>query len=146
MTVRQCHADEVIALRHMALRPHLRPDEVAFARDSQAGTAHFCAEDDQGHIVYVATVWPEPPPWQPCTTSAWCLRGMATAPEWRRQGVGSSVLEAVLAHVTTTGGRLLWCNATLGARRFYERAGMKKTGEPLEEPFVGTLVAMFKEL
>jgi hypothetical protein len=56
------------------------------------------------------------------------------------------VLEAVLAHVTTAGGRLLWCNATLGATRFYEQAGMKKTGERLEEPFVGTLVAMFKEL
>ena len=91
----------------------------------------------------VASVWREPPPWQPGDRDSWRLRGMATAPEWRGKGAGSAVLTAVVAHVAEAGGGLLWCNARLGAVGFYERAGMVTRGDQWEEPFIGPHVAMY---
>jgi len=69
---------------------------------------------------------------------------MATAPEWRRRGVGSALLAAVIDHVATNGGGLLWCNARLGALGFYERAGFQARGDAWEEPVIGPHVAMWR--
>ena len=133
-TVRRCHPGEVAVLRQQVLRPHQRLDDVAFRRDLDEGSAHFCAEDTQGGIVCVASVCHEAPPWSPGAEPAWRLRGMATAPEWRGKGAGSQVLAAVVDHVAQAGGGLLWCNARLPAVGFYQRAGMSTTGEAWRSP------------
>jgi GNAT superfamily N-acetyltransferase len=46
---------------------------------------------------------------------------MATSEGLRGQGIGTKVLDAVIAHVASHGGGLLWCNARLPAKTFYER-------------------------
>ena len=142
VVMRACQAAEVMALRHEVLRPHQRLEEVRFPEDFAPGTAHFCAQDGEGHIVCVASVWPEAPPWPAGGAPAWRLRGMATAPSWQGRGVGAAVLAAVTAHVASAGGGLLWCNARLPAVGFYERGGMTTVGEPWQEPVIGPHSAM----
>jgi GNAT superfamily N-acetyltransferase len=146
--VRVCRVDDVVALRQAVLRPHQTLEEVRWGPDGHASSAHFCADGEDGEIVCVASVWREPPPWQPADPNmsrlaGWRLRGMATAPEWRGKGAGSAVLKAVVAHVAGAGGGLLWCNARLGAVEFYERGGMVTRGEQWEEPFIGPHIAMY---
>jgi GNAT superfamily N-acetyltransferase len=153
-SARRCGPKEVRPLRQAVLRPHQSLGEVGFARDERPGTAHFCADDDMGNVIGVATVWEELPPWPlPATLGSpspgssvrcWRLRGMATAPGWRRQGVGSALLAAVMRHVASNGGGLLWCNARLGGVGFYERHGLHAIGEPWEEPVIGPHVAMWR--
>ncbi len=118
-------------------------EEARYAVDRCPGTAHFCAEDESGHVVSVASLLKEPPAWQPDVAGGWHLRGMATAAEWRGRGAGSAVLAAIFAYVAASGGGLLWCNARLGAVKFYQRAGLATTGEPWEEPVIGPHIAMF---
>ena len=186
VTVGPCGPDDVVGLRHAVLRSHTTVEHATFAEDSHPGTAHFCARDEAGLVVCVATVWPEAPPWPagdnplaavplqpraapgaaarsgavapherpaaregvaPSTPGgAWRLRAMATHPEWRGRGVGAAVVRAVTDHVAAQGGSLLWCNARLGARRFYERAGLTTWGEVWEEPVIGPHVVMYKRV
>jgi len=48
----------------------------------------------------------------------------------------------VLDHVADRGGTLVWCNARVPARRFYERAGFTVHGDEWDEPGIGPHVAM----
>jgi GNAT superfamily N-acetyltransferase len=143
LRVRSCSAGEVVALRQAVLRPHQTVAEVRLETGGHARVAHFCAEDEGGGVVCVASVWREAPPWLLDATDSWRLRGMATAPEWRGRGAGSAVLATVLAHVAAAGGGLLWCTARLGAVGFYERAGMVTKGDRWDEPFIGPHIAMY---
>jgi GNAT superfamily N-acetyltransferase len=118
-------------------------EEARYPADRSPDTAHFCAEDEAGRVVSVASLLKEAPPWQPELPNGWHLRGMATDADWRGQGAGSAVLTAIFAYVAGAGGGMLWCNARLGAVGFYERAGMATTGEPWEEPVIGPHIAMF---
>jgi GNAT superfamily N-acetyltransferase len=146
LRVRRCGPDDVILLRQAVLRPHVTTEEARYAVDRRPDTAHFCAEDEEGRVVSVASLLKEAPPWQPDAGNSWHLRGMATDTDWRGRGAGSAVLAAIFAYVAGSGGGLLWCNARLGAVNFYKRAGMATTGKPWEEPVIGPHIAMFTNI
>jgi GNAT superfamily N-acetyltransferase len=143
LQVRTCRMDDVVVLRQAVLRPHQTLEEVRWETDGHESAEHFCADDGDSAVVCVASVCRSAPPWQQGAPNSWRLRGMATAPLWRGKGAGSAVLKAVVAHVAAAGGGLLWCNARLGAVKFYERAGMVTRGEQWEEPFIGPHIAMY---
>jgi GNAT superfamily N-acetyltransferase len=146
LRVRRCGADDVIGLRQAVLRPHQSRDQARYPTDFDPATAHFCAEDESGRVVSVASLLNEAPLWQPGPQNAWHLRGMATTPDWRGRGAGSAVLAAVLEHVAASGGGLVWCNARLGAVDFYKGAGLVTTGDPWEEPVIGPHIAMYMNI
>ncbi|MGH9062884.1 MAG: GNAT family N-acetyltransferase [Acidimicrobiales bacterium] len=137
-------AAAVRPLRHAVLRPHQRPEELVYPGDDDPAAGHFVARDAGGEVVGAASVVPEPPPWDPARADAWRLRGMATAPGRRGQGIGARLLAAATAHAAVNGCRLLWCNARLPAVAFYERAGMAVRGTPFEEAGIGPHVAMWR--
>jgi len=139
-TVERVEASRTFALRQQVLRPHQRIADMALPGDDDPDTGHFAALVD-GEVVGTASVRREPPPW-PAVETAWRLRGMATAPAWRNRGVGAAVLAAVIDHVRSHGGGLLWCNARTPALPFYLRAGFVTRGDPWVEPEIGPHVAM----
>jgi predicted GNAT family N-acyltransferase len=55
---------------------------------------------------------------------------MATRDGKRGRGLGHLVLDALIEHATVNGGRLIWCQARIGAPRFYARSGFVIDGEP----------------
>jgi GNAT superfamily N-acetyltransferase len=127
-------------IRHAVLRPHQSIEDVPFKEDDEAGTATFGAiERGSGAVVGVATVFRDPAPFDApqagvpagggSEASTWRLRGMATRAAAQGQGIGSMVLNAALDHVAAEGGDLIWCNARVSARTFYERAGFRTWGE-----------------
>lgn len=133
-------------LRGRVLRPGAPPDRVRLDVDDLPDTAAFAARDADGTVVGTAIVYPEPCPWAPARPGAWRLRGMATAEGRRGGGVGGRVLDAVLAHVAAEGGALVWCNARVPARRFYERAGFAAHGDEWVDPEIGPHVAMWRDV
>jgi GNAT superfamily N-acetyltransferase len=137
---------ETYDLRGRVLRPGAPPDRVRFDVDDRGDTAAFAARDATGAVVGTAIVYPEPCRWAPDRPGAWRLRGMATAEDRRGAGVGGRVLAAVLAHVADEGGALVWCNARVPARRFYERAGFVAHGEEWVDPEIGPHVAMWRDV
>jgi GNAT superfamily N-acetyltransferase len=144
-------------LRHAVLRPHQPFEAAAWEGDDDPTTATFGAVDRAtGAVVGVATVFPEPAPFElsevglgagtASKETTWRLRGMATDEAVRGRGIGSKVLDAVVAHVGAEGGELLWCNARVGAVAFYERAGFRTWGELWDLPTVGPHVVMWRRV
>ena len=146
---------ESYPLRHAVLRPHQSAAEVVWENDDEPGTATYGAVERAGRsIVGVATVFPEPAPFDVTeagvpkgaggATTTWRLRGMATRPDAQGQGIGTSVLKAVLDHVAAAGGDLLWCNARVSAVAFYKRAGFRTWGPAWVISSIGPHVVMWR--
>lgn len=116
-------AATVRALRASVLRP-VPGDEAVFPGDDDRHALHLAAFAD-GQVVAVGSVLPEPCPDRPA--AAWRIRGMATDPGWRRRGLGTQVLDGLLAYARAGGGGV-WCWARVGAVTLYERAGLVAVG------------------
>ncbi len=68
---------------------------------------------------------------EPLTEATWDLFWICVLPSVRRQGVGSALLQAALAHASALGGRLMViytssAPAYLPAHRLYESQGFKR--------------------
>ncbi len=141
MRVERVEASVTFPLRQQVLRPHQTFEQLALPSDDDPDTRHFAVFDD-GEVVATGSVRREAPPWAPEEAGAWRVRGMATAPARRNRGVGAAVLAAVVDHVRSRGGGLVWCNARTPALSFYRRAGFVTRGDEWEDPEIGPHVAM----
>jgi GNAT superfamily N-acetyltransferase len=130
-----------LPLRQRVLRPHETIEQLRANSDDEPATGNFAAFAD-GEVVCTASVRREAPPWDAGVGPAWRLRGMATDERWRGRGIGAQVLDAVLGHVGSHGGGLLWCNARVPALSFYRRAGFRTRGDAWDDPLIGPHIAM----
>lgn len=132
-------------LRQAVLRPHQTIEEMSASVHDGEGAIYLAARR-QGQVVGSGSVRPEAPPWAPEESGAWRVRGMATAPDQRGQGIGAAVLTALVERVSAAGGSTVWCSARIPARTFYERAGFAATGETWVDPRIGPHVHMWRAL
>lgn len=139
-------AELTYPLRQRVLRPHQRVDEVRVPGEDGPDTAHIAALSAGGEVVGTAVLVREPFTLMPERGEAWRLRGMATDEALRGRGVGGRVLRHAIGHVAMRGGGLLWCNARIPARRFYERGGFAALGAEWVEPHSGPHVAMWRDV
>jgi predicted GNAT family N-acyltransferase len=146
LTIGPIGAQETWPLRHRVLRPHQPGDAVVLTGDEDPRAVHVGARDPSGDVVGIATVSPQPPPWDPGRPGAWRVRGMATAEGRRGEGIGAMVLREALRHVRAAGGTLVWCNARVGALDFYAREGFVAAGERYLDPDLGPHVPMQRDL
>jgi GNAT superfamily N-acetyltransferase len=114
-------------LRRSVLRPHL-PVGAPLPGDELGAAVHLGVTVGE-EVVSTCFVFVEPCPWRPDLRPAWHLRQMATAPEFRGQGLGAAVVAAALAHAGEQGGRVLWANVRKTAIGFYEKCGLQGYGE-----------------
>lgn len=132
--IRRVDALTIRPLRRAILRPTRPPEASVYAQDDETGTVHLAAYDDGGDVVGCVTVFAQQTDDEPL---AWRLRGMATTPEARGQGVGAALLAAAIDAVRAAGAPLLWCNARESAEGFYARYGFVPVGELFEVPVAG---------
>jgi GNAT superfamily N-acetyltransferase len=141
LVVRRVDAADTAALRRDVLRGGRR---VALPGDEDPTAVHVGVYDGE-LLVGTGNVRRDPAPWAP-DVPAWRLRGMATLPDRRGEGIGATVLEELVAHCRAEGGGVLWCNARVPARSFYLRAGFAEVGEQWEDPEIGPHVRMRRDL
>lgn len=141
--VRLCEAPPLHELRRRVLRPGQPLSSVDHEHDYWPDTFHVGAFDAHGTAVACATFYPEK---SPDGRDAYRLRAMATAPEVRGKGYGAATLRLGIDEVRNRGGRLLWCNARLGAVGFYEGLGFENVSEQFEIPPIGPHHVMQYEL
>ncbi len=134
--------EQLIDLRHAVLRQGLPRDEAIFDGDTAEGTRHYGALL-AAEVIGCATFHPSQ--WE--GESAFQLRGMATDPRFRRQGIGQALLELAEADLRDSSPvRMLWCNARVPALGFYQRMGWTVCSELFEIPTAGPHHRMFKRL
>jgi len=131
LEIRPATFDEILNLRHTVLRAG-RPLESAYYPGDEAGAgAHWGAWSDGELAACVSLYAVDGPSTQ--------LRGAATAPHRRNQGIGEALMRAAIAAwwADERAPRDLWCNARVAAITLYERLGFVAEGERFEFPQVG---------
>ena len=141
-------ASVTFALRRAVLGP--RPNEpsledMARPDDDHPDSGHFAVYDEVGHVIGTGTVCSRQAPWSP-DVAGYQIRGMAVEPEQRGRGIGAAVLGAIISHVGTRGGGLLWCQVRTNARTLYERAGFLLRGGPYMDESSGEQVIMYRQV
>jgi predicted GNAT family N-acyltransferase len=115
-------------LRRAVLRPSW-PVGSTMHGDDNPDAVHLAALDDDGRVVGAVLVLPRDYPPRPAVNGAWQLRGMATTPQRRGQGIGAAMVAAAVEQVRLQGGVFLWCDARTNAVRFYARHGFTAEGD-----------------
>ena len=122
-------------LRQAVLRPGRPMETAVFAGDDLASTKHFGAFRN-GQLLCVASLYDAELPNEP-GVAAIQLRGMATAPEAQRTGLGRALVLGCIAYAREKGARLLWCNARTYASGFYSKLEFEIVGKEFDIPDVG---------
>jgi GNAT superfamily N-acetyltransferase len=144
LSVEQVDPNATLFLRRLVLRPAASYEELA-ADHALPGTFAVAALVERV-VQACAIALPEPLPEHPDRSEAWRIRGMAAHPDRRGEGLGTLVLDRLLAELRLRDARLVWCNARTPARRLYERAGFVVVGEPWDDPEIGPHVRMVRDL
>lgn len=152
---RRVPASIVRPLRTAILRPGWT-DRLATYEQDETVAIHIAAVLEDGDAPDgVGTVYAEAPPEEqrdeiPAFAfedgAAWRLRGMATSVAARGTGLGRVVLDECFEVVREHGGRVLWCNARVGAQAFYERLGLEAVGPEFDIPGIGPHYVMWREV
>ncbi|MCW5890141.1 MAG: GNAT family N-acetyltransferase [bacterium] len=131
--IRRATLDEILALRHVELRPGLPLATARFDGDDAPDTWHLGAFEDAAAVAcasFMRQAWEG--------AGAYQLRGMATRADRRRRGLGAALLRFAEATIPpATGVHVLWCNARVAAIDFYRRCGWTVESEVFDVPTVG---------
>ncbi len=140
LAIRIAALEEIVDLRDEVIIKGTGRSNPEFDGDRDSDTIHIGAFEGRrtvGCATFLRSVWNEEPAWQ--------LRGMATAGDMRRRGVGAAVLteaERILRDRSAT--RLLWCNARHVAVEFYLRQGWTSASDEFPTPGIGMQRKMTK--
>lgn len=148
IAIKRITAGETRPLRHLVLRPDEAAEKLIYPGDDAPETAHFGAILDD-EVVGIATIYREPMPDDEAierASKSWRLRGMATAENVRRTGLGGKILTRCIEHVRANGDVFLWCNARFVAVEFYRAYGFQTRGEPFDIPPIGMHYVMWREV
>ena len=144
MEIRPITATEARTVRLPVLRPGMPPESAVLDHDDDPGTRHIGALDG-ARLVGVATFFAEPCALRP-EVPAWRLRGMATLHNMQGRGAGSALVAEGVRVARADGAALMWCNARVSARGFYEKLGFAAIGDEFSIPVSGPHYVMIMDL
>lgn len=137
-------AEQTLDLRHRVLRAHQPKEACRYPGDQDIASFHVGATV-QGKLQCVASFYRESTPYL-SDSPLYRLRGMATAPQFRGQGLGGAVLDWGCSQVASRGGAQLWCNARVSAMDFYLGRAFVKVSDVFEIEGIGEHFVLAKRL
>jgi predicted GNAT family N-acyltransferase len=126
MDVVEIQPAETHPLRRSVLRDGTASDEVEFDGDDLSATFHLGVRDG-GELVAISTWIERRFPDLPALVG-YQVRGMATDPARRGEGLGARLLVAGIERCVSAGAGVVWARARLTALAFYERHGFEPRG------------------
>ncbi|HYK76382.1 MAG TPA: GNAT family N-acetyltransferase [Daejeonella sp.] len=141
--VKFINAEEVLALRSAVLRGHKPLAECVFPGDDLAETFHL-AYFKHEEIVCVASFYAQPHEKFP--GRGYQLRGMATAENYRGQGIGNQLLNFAITYLRGQKADYLWCNARKKAYSFYKDIGFEFISPEFEITGIGIHRQMYLKI
>lgn len=135
--------DAVLPLRSTVLRDGKPLAECVFPGDENETTFHL-ADIQNNEAVCVATFHLQEHP--AFKGHAYQLRGMATAPEYRGQGVGNQLVNFSIVYLRGLKADYLWCNARKAAYSFYLGVGFEFISDEFEIAGIGPHRTMYLKI
>lgn len=117
--IKSVTVDQILTIRHKVLWPDKSPDFVKVPEDDLA--MHFGLFCDN-QLVSVISLFPD--------ADRIRFRKFATLHAYQNKGLGSRLLEFVMAKAREQGYCVIWCDARSTAITFYEKFGFEKYSEP----------------
>ena len=142
MKVKRISASDTIPLRHKILREGKTLEECHFNNDEDDQTFHLGAFVDD-KLVSVASFFYNPNKAFD-TQNQFQLRGMATLDNFRKQGLSKQLLNVAFPIIKQNFCDIVWCNARIEAREFYEKVGFTAFGDEFDIPGIGKHILMYK--
>lgn len=139
--IKEVAVADVYQLRNKVLRPGQPVEACHYKEDSRDGVFHLAATDNNA-IVGIASFYPERHP-ELKEDSSWRLRGMATDPDVRGQGIGVKLLRQGIKNCHSRGAKILWCNARTSAMAFYRKLNFEIYGDEFMIENIGPHYLMY---
>ena len=145
MTIKSISANETFTVRQPVLRPDRPIEDCCFELDNHASSLHLGMEFN-GEIIAVLSALPIKCENFPNLKSM-RLRGIATLHAFQKKGLGSQLMIEVEKRLLKLKKiKLLWLNARISAKPFYQNLGYESMGETFNIQGVGDHQFMYKKL
>ena len=122
MIIQSITPEQTYPLRHAVLWPD-KPYEYVRVENDHEGYHYGAFLDEQ--LVAVISLFVYPDNGQTVAR----FRKFAAHPDYQRQGIGTQLMQHVLAESRRMGATRLWCDARLDAADFYRRFGMQPVSD-----------------
>lgn len=118
VTIQSITAEQTYPLRHSVLWPDKPFDYVKVENDDEG---HHVGAFLDGELVAVISLF--------INGSESRFRKFAARPDCQRRGIGTLLMNHIIAEAKRVGATMLWCDARLDAADFYRRFGMEAVSE-----------------
>jgi ribosomal protein S18 acetylase RimI-like enzyme len=146
MRVLRISAQDTYPIRQQVLVPDHNLQKAKFENDDDEDLSFHLGAFVNGQLVSVTSFFYERNPLFQ-DQHQYQLRGMATLPEFQRQGLSSELLTMAFPIIKQNFCTLLWCNARVPAIGFYEKVGFKRVNdEVFQIAEIGPHVLMMKPI
>lgn len=142
MDVKRISYRDTYEIRNRVLRPAHFTDDYKFPGDQDEQSFHLGAFVDK-QLASVASFFFECSPHLEFEYQ-FRLRGMATLPEFQKQGLSKALLQTAFPIVGQNMCQALWCNARESAIGFYLSVGFLPQGEIFDLPHIGKHQFMYR--
>jgi predicted GNAT family N-acyltransferase len=144
LKVLQISASDTVSIRHQVLRQNQTLEDCVYPGDDSEQTFHLGAFID-GKLVSVASFYFDKHP-DLEEPYQYRLRGMATLPEFRNQGLSSELLTIAFPIIKQNFCKLIWCNARESAQGFYKHVGFHIDSDRFNINGIGPHYLMSKKI
>lgn len=138
-------AEQTIDLRSRILRPNQAIENCHYVGDNDPSTFHL-AIIMNAKILSNGTFMQESRAIFSDAKVSYRLRGMATEPEYQKQGFGKLIMATAFFELKKRNCNLLWFNARVSAEEFYKKLGFKSLENIFDIPMAGPHKVMYKWL
>jgi predicted GNAT family N-acyltransferase len=118
MKVQQINAEQTLQLRQQVLWPN---QSIEFCKVAEDETGYHYGGYVDGDLVGVASVF--------FSEGSARLRKFAVSPSLQGRGLGSLMLETMIADAKVLSAEIFWCDARESALGIYQKFGLQKEGE-----------------
>lgn len=132
-------------LRNLVLWQHKNLLDCGIDADTDPGTFHIGAIDENDNIIGIATFIKESNQ-NLKDAKQYRLRAMATHPTTRGHGLGKKIIGKAIEKLNDKNIETLWCDARVKACGFYENINFKIKGDIYEVPEIGAHKLMYIEI
>lgn len=142
--IRNITSEDTLDLRQKILRPHQSREACRYPADNESTTVHWGAFVGE-QLVSILSFYSEPLRTH-AATNPYRIRGVATDPQHRRQGLATLLMHAAEQEAQKRSTDFIWFNARRAAYTFYEGIGYTFLSEEFEIEGIGPHKVMGKHL